>query len=81
VLGLPTHFGPLDLELCAEGEGRLRASFGGACRPPGGFVLESPFAQPLREVRVDGQARAADDPRRVHLASGVREVELRSRTA
>lgn len=80
VRGLPTHFGALDLELRAAGEGRLRASFGGACRPPGGFVLESPFAQALREVVVDGQARAADDPRRVRLASGAREVELRARS-
>jgi len=78
--GLPTHFGVLDLVFCAEGEDRVRASFGGACRPPAGFVLESPFAQPLREVVVDGRARAADDPRRVRVASGAREVELRYRT-
>ena len=80
VRGLPTHFGPLDLELRADGESRVRAVLGGSCRPPKGFVLESPLAHPLREVVVDGRARAADDPRRVHLASSAREVELRSRS-
>jgi hypothetical protein len=80
VRGLPTHFGPLDLELRADGESRVRAAFGGSCRPPNGFVLESPLPHPLREVVVDGRARAADDPRRVHLASGAREVELRYRS-
>ncbi len=80
VRGLPTHFGALDLDLRAEGEGRLRAHFGGACRPPGGFVLESPFARPLREVVVDGRERAAGDPHRLRLASDTREVELRTRS-
>jgi hypothetical protein len=67
--GLPTHFGPLDLEVQADGADRLRARFGDRCRPPGGFVLESPLGRPLRELRVDGSPRAPDHPRRVHLTT------------
>jgi hypothetical protein len=75
--GLPTHFGPLDLVLRADGEGGVRARFGADCRPPGGIVLESPLARPLREVVVDGRPRAADDPRRVALREVPSEVRLR----
>jgi hypothetical protein len=74
--GLPTHYGRLDLDLCAEGEDRVRVAFGGSCRPPGGFLLASPFARPLREVWVDGRARAAGDPQRVVLLDVPREVVL-----
>jgi hypothetical protein len=76
--GLPTHFGPLELELWAERGDCLRARLGGAARPPGGIVLESPLARPLREVVVGGRARAASDPRRVRLAHLPAEVELRT---
>jgi hypothetical protein len=77
VRGLPTHFGPLDFELRAEGDELVRARLGDACRPPGGFVLTSPFEQPLLGVTVDRRAFAVDDPDQVRLASGAREVELR----
>ncbi|HEX2483686.1 MAG TPA: hypothetical protein VHQ66_00200, partial [Myxococcota bacterium] len=73
---LPTHFGPLDLELLAEGDDRVRARLGGECRPPGGFVLASPFARPLTGVTVDRRAVALDAPDRIRLATGARDVEL-----
>jgi hypothetical protein len=74
--GLPTHFGPLDLSLRADGADQLHARFGDGCRPPGGFVLESPLERPLRELRVDGTPRAPDHPRRVHLATAPRTLVL-----
>jgi hypothetical protein len=78
VRGLATWWGPLDLVLDAPGEGRMRARFGGALRPPpGGVVIESPLARPLREVIVDGAARPAADARRVVLRAVPHEVELR----
>ncbi len=73
---LPTIFGPLDLHLRAEEAGRVRASFGGSCRPPGGIVLFSPLARPLREVWTDGQRGHADRPDRVSLRTLPREVLL-----
>ena len=77
VRGLPTRFGPLDFTLFAEGEDRVRARFGsGFGRPPGGIVLESPFARPLREVVVDGRSRPVEDPRRVHLRDPAAELML-----
>jgi hypothetical protein len=79
VRGLATWWGPLDLTLEAPGPECVRARFGGALRtPPGGLVLESPLARPLREVVVDGAARPAADARRVVLRSVPREVELRA---
>jgi hypothetical protein len=74
--GLPTHFGALDLALRAAGDDRMRASFGGACRPPGGVVLVSPFSRPLREARVDGRTVPVSDPRELALRELPAEVEL-----
>jgi len=74
--GLPTHYGLLDLDLCAEGEQRVRAAFGGSCRPPGGVVLVSPVARPLREVWTDGSARGLGEPHYVELREVPREVVL-----
>ena len=76
VRGLPTRFGPLDLDLLAESETRVRVRFGGACQPPGGFVVVSPLERPLREVVVDGRARAVDDPKQVRLAERPAELVL-----
>ena len=73
---LPTRFGPLDLSLVAEGEARVRVSFGGACRPPGGFVLVSPLTRTLREVVIDGRARPAEEPGQVRLRERPGEVVL-----
>ncbi len=75
--GLATRFGPLDLELVARGEDCVAATLGGACRPPGGILLESPLARPLRTVVVGGRARSPDDPARVLLRELPVEVELR----
>ncbi len=76
VRSLPTHFGALDLQLVADGADRVRATFGGACRPPGGVVLVSPLDRPLRSVIVDGVTRAAEEPARVRLAGFPREIVL-----
>src|SRR5262249_5218069 len=56
VRGLPTHFGSLDYTLCADGDDRVRMTLGGTARPPGGFVLVSPLARPLRAALVGGRA-------------------------
>jgi hypothetical protein len=74
--GLPTHFGALDVWLRAEGEGLVRASLGGPCRPPGGFVLTSPLARPLREARVDGRRVPVTDARQLVVRALPAEVEL-----
>jgi hypothetical protein len=77
IRGLPTHFGPLDLALVASGEGEVRVSVGGGVTdPPGGIVLVSPLARPIREVVVGGRTRATLDPRSVRL-DGAAEVVLR----
>ena len=76
VASLPTHFGALDLQLIADGADRVRATFGGACSPPGGVVVVSPLARPLRGAIVDGVVRAVEDPTRVRLAALPRELVL-----
>ncbi len=76
--GLPTRFGPLDLALCSGGEGLVRVTVGGSlARPPGGIVLVSPRARPLREVLVDGHAHAFTDSGTVDLRDIPAEVVLR----
>jgi hypothetical protein len=78
VRGLPTHFGALDLALVATGDGGVRVAIGGElARPPGGIVLVSPLARPLREALVDGSRHALDAPGRVHLQEVPAEVLLR----
>jgi hypothetical protein len=78
VRGLPTHYGALDLALVATGDGGVRAVFGGRlARPPGGLVLVSPLARPLREAIVDGRPHALAAPDRVHLRDVPAEILLR----
>jgi hypothetical protein len=70
VRGLPTHAGPLDYTMCAEGEGRVRVTLGGHIRfPSAGIVVESPLQAPLRRIVVDGRQEPATDPQRVTLRS------------
>jgi len=77
VRALPTHFGPLDYTMCAEGVDRVRVTLGGGVRyPAGGIVVESPFDRPLRGVVVDGCAQPAVDAERVTLRSLARELIL-----
>lgn len=78
VHGLATHFGPLDLVLEPDGDGAVHALVGGACRPPGGVILVSPLAQPLREIVERGRVRRADDPRRIVLRELPAELVLRT---
>jgi hypothetical protein len=51
---LSTHYGPLSYTIRNE-TGRVRVSMStGLTIPPGGIVVQSPFAQPAHEVRVNG---------------------------
>jgi hypothetical protein len=78
VHGLPTRFGPLSYTLCAEGADRLRLALGPGLRPPpGGLVVESPCARPLRAAEIDGRTQPASDPGRVRIAALPAEVILR----
>lgn len=75
--GLPTHFGPLDYTMLADGEDRVRVSLSGSHRPPpGGVVIVSPLARPLRAARVDGREESAADPRQFVLMAPASEVVL-----
>ncbi len=56
---LPTYYGVLDLRLRAEGADALRVRISGDLAvPPGGIVLSSPLARPLRKVTVNGRPLA-----------------------
>ena len=56
---LPTYYGVLDLRLRAEGADALRVRISGDLAvPPGGIVLNSPLARPLRKVTVNGRPLA-----------------------
>lgn len=78
VHGLATLFGMLEFSMRAEDADRVRVTFGARLRPPpGGLVVESALARPLREVVVDGHVRIAADPRRAHLDGVPGEVMLR----
>jgi hypothetical protein len=74
---LPTHAGPLDYTMYAEGDDRVRVALGGALRcPRAGIVVESPLGQLLRRVAVDGREQLATDPRRVILRSMAAQLIL-----
>ncbi|HUE30640.1 MAG TPA: coagulation factor 5/8 type domain-containing protein, partial [Verrucomicrobiae bacterium] len=75
VRGLPTRFGALDLAMSADGVDRVRVALSGV-RPPGGIVLDSPLARPLRAVEGDARARPAGDGRRVWLPDSPAAVLL-----
>ena len=53
---LSTHYGPLSYTMRNE-NGNVRVSMQAGVRiPPGGIVVRSPFARPVRESRVNGVA-------------------------
>jgi len=79
--GLPTHYGPLDVVIAADGPARVRFRFGGACRPPGGVVLVSPLDRPLRAASADGRPCPIEDARRVRLAALPTEAVLEAEPA
>jgi hypothetical protein len=77
VRAMPTHAGLLDYAMCAQSEDRVRVTLGGNLRfPSAGIVVESPLAEPLRRVAVDGREHPAADPRRVVLRSMAAELIL-----
>jgi hypothetical protein len=75
---LPTHFGALDLAMHAVADGAVHVELGGDIRPPGGVVVVSPLAAPLREVVVDGRAGPPTDAGRLALRTPPRMVVLRA---
>jgi hypothetical protein len=78
VRGLPTHFGALDLTLSATGDGSVHVMLGGdLVPPPGGIVLVSPLARPLREVLVDGRPHPFGSSGEVQLRAVPARIELR----
>lgn len=53
---LPTHYGPINLTLRAEGPATVRLRLTGDLDlPPGGVVVHSPLARPFRSVAVNGR--------------------------
>jgi hypothetical protein len=77
VRGLPTYFGPLDYTLHAASAERIDVTLGSALRwPPGGVIIVSPFARPLRRVLIDGREQPAQAPDRVALSTPARHVVL-----
>lgn len=60
VRGLPTHFGLLDLAMSVEGADRVRVALNGV-QPPGGILIHSPLAKPLRHVEGDDRSRRDDN--------------------
>jgi hypothetical protein len=74
---LPTCFGALDFAFQASGPDELVARLGGPADPPGGFVLRSPCAAPVREVIVDGHGGRVPPSSPVAVARHVREIRLR----
>ena len=77
VRGLPTYFGPLDYTMHAAGEDRVDVTLGGGLRwPPGGVIVVSPFARPLRATVADGHERPSDDPRQLLLDAPATKVTL-----
>jgi hypothetical protein len=77
VRALATHAGPLDYSMRAEGEDRVRVALGGRLRfPSAGIIVESPLAEPLRRVVVDGREEPAADPRRLVLRSMAADLVL-----
>jgi hypothetical protein len=77
VHGLATHFGTLHLTMCADADGGVRVRLGGEVRPPGGIVLMSPYARPLREVEIAGSLGPSEDSRWVRVHDVPAEVVLR----
>jgi hypothetical protein len=73
---LPTRWGPLDAAIAADGPDTVLFRFDGA-RPahPGGFVVVSPLARPLRGARIGGRAHPAAGPH-VELRSLPAELRL-----
>ncbi len=76
VVGLPTRHGTIDFTLGAARD-TVRFGFGARPAPPGGFVVVSPLALPIREIALDGRAGAAGDARRVALRELPQELVLR----
>ena len=74
IRGLATPYGTLDFAI--RGDSRsLVATIGGTARPPGGFVIDWPFAGALPRASVDGRA-ARWTGRTLVIASTGRPIKL-----
>jgi hypothetical protein len=74
---LPTRYGPLDATIVAGGPDAVVLHFPSARpAPPGGFLVESPRARPLRAAEVDGRLRPSADPARIALRALPEELRL-----
>jgi hypothetical protein len=79
VRGLPTWYGPLDLDLSRRADGTLEARLGGGLRlPEGGVRLALPLPGPIEEARIGGFPSSDFTDSEVHLAAVPAEVEVRS---
>jgi hypothetical protein len=74
--GLHTEYGPLSLRMRAEGS-TVRVRVGGGLRvPPGGIVLRSPLAKPLRRATVNGRPVRIARPGEITLRRAEADVVL-----
>ncbi|HEX5724011.1 MAG TPA: discoidin domain-containing protein [Longimicrobiaceae bacterium] len=75
--GLRTYYGPLRLEMRAEGTDAVRVTIGGGLRvPPGGVVVRSPLDRPLRRATVNGRAVRVDSPGEITVRTLPADVVL-----
>jgi hypothetical protein len=59
---LSTHYGPLSYTMRREAGGVRVSIQAGTRMPPGGIVVNSPFAQPPRQALVNGVATGGSSP-------------------
>ncbi len=78
-VGLPTHYGALDLRLVREDPDTLVISLAGDLElPPGGIALRPPLPRPIARVEVNGRPVTAFDAEGVTIAACPARVVLRS---
>lgn len=73
---LQTYYGVLNYSMKSEGNKVLVQLTGGVRAPKGGIVLKSPFAEPIRSVRVNGKTSKAFTNDEAMIAAFPVEVEM-----
>jgi len=76
VTGLRTHYGRLEFTIALADADLVRVTLGGDAQPPGGVVITSPLAQPLRAAVVDGRDEPVSNPHQLALPHRPAEVLL-----
>ena len=74
IRGLATPYGSLDFAMGGTPH-RLTATISGSARPPGGFILAWPFANPPPAARVDGRPMAWRN-RALHLTPTGKPIRI-----